>query len=132
VEDGFPPDSISTDFHMGNVNGPVVGMLNTMSKCMALGMSLEEVIERSTSVPARLIGRPDLGTLAPGSDADVAVFRLQRGRFGFAACGRARHWGAQRLECMLTIRSGRIVYDPTGMSMPEWREAPPAYWELRR
>jgi dihydroorotase len=132
VEQGFPPDTISTDFHMANVNGPVVGMLHTMSKCLAMGMPLREVIARSTAEPARLIGRPELGTLAVGAEADVAVLRHHRGRFGYADCGRARLVGEGKLECALTVRAGRIVYDPTGMSMPPWREAPPAYWAMPR
>jgi len=103
-----------------------------MSKLMALGMGLTEVISRSTSIPARVIGRPELGTLRSGSEADVAVFRLEQGRFGFTDCGRARAWGREKLDCVLTVRSGRVVYDPGGLSMPEWREAPPEYWEIRR
>ena len=55
-----------TDLHMGNVNGPVVGMLNTMSKFLSMGMPLAEVICRSTVDPAREIGRPELGTLSAG------------------------------------------------------------------
>jgi dihydroorotase len=130
LEQGFPPDTISTDFHMGNVNGPVVSMLQTMSKCLAMGMPLPEVIARSTAEPARLIGRRELGTLAVGTEADVAVFRLLEGEFGFADCGKARLTGRQKLECALTLRAGRVVYDPTGLTMPPWREAPPSYWDL--
>ena len=132
LADGFPPDTISTDLHTANLNGPVLSMATTMSKLMALGMGLTEVISRSTSIPARVIGRPELGTLRSGSEADVAVFRLEQGRFGFTDCGRARAWGREKLDCVLTVRSGRVVYDPGGLSMPEWREAPPEYWEIRR
>ena len=64
IRDGFPPDTISTDLHMGNINGPVVSMLNTMSKCLCMGMPLEEVIQRSTVLPAQLIGRTEFGTLS--------------------------------------------------------------------
>lgn len=128
LEQGFPPDTISTDFHMGNVNGPVVSMLRTMSKCLAMGMPLREVVERSTVAPARLVGHPELGTLSPGAEADVAVFRLESGRFGYADCGRARIEGSQDLQCALTVRAGRVVYDPSGLAMPLWRDAPAAYW----
>ena len=127
---GFPPDSISTDLHMANINGPVVSMLNTMNKCLAVGMPLEEVIRRSTTVPARIIRRPELGTLTPNAEADLAVFRLHDGSFGFTDCGRARLMGSTRLECQLTLRAGQIVYDPTGLSMPDWEHAPAAYWTL--
>ena len=127
---GFTPDSLSTDLHMGNINGPVVSMLNTMSKFLSMGMPLVEVIQRSTTLPAQVINRPDLGTLSTGSDADLAVFRLEEGSFGFADCGKAKLTGKQRLECRLTVRAGKIVYDPSGLSMPEWEKAPAAYWEM--
>jgi dihydroorotase len=118
--DGFPPDSISTDLHMGNINGPVVSMVNTMSKYLSMGMTLAEVIQRSTVMPALVIRRPDLGTLSPGADADVAVFKKLQGSFGFADCGRTRMTGKHKLECQMTIRAGQIVYDPAGLSMPDW------------
>jgi dihydroorotase len=127
---GFPPDSISTDFHMGNVNGPVVSMLNTLSKYLSMGMPLQEVIYRSTVTPAREIGHPELGTLSPGAEADVAVLKELEGTFGFADCGRARMTGNRKLECLMTLRAGKIVFDPTGLSMPEWEQAPAPYWVL--
>ncbi len=130
VRGGFPPDSISTDLHMGNINGPVVSMLTTMSKLLSIGMPLQEVIMRSTVAPAREIGRPDLGTLSVGAEADIAVLEHLKGTFGYADCGRAKMTGAEKLACTMTIRAGKIVYDPTGMSMPEWENAPEGYWQM--
>jgi dihydroorotase len=127
---GFAPDSISTDLHMGNINGPVVSMIQTMSKCLCMGMPLQEVIFRSTVTPAREIGHPELGTLSIGAEADVAVLRRLEGRFDYADCGRAKMIGDSKLEPALTIRAGKIVYDPTGLSMPEWEQAPAPYWEI--
>jgi dihydroorotase len=123
-KDGFPPDTISTDLHMANIHGPVISMLHTMSKFLSIGMPLGEVILRSTSLPAQIIHRPELGTLSPGSEADVAVFQAQEGDFSFTDCGRTRLAGKKRLECQLTLRAGEIVYDPTGLSMPDWEHAP--------
>jgi dihydroorotase len=130
LADGFPPDSISTDLHMANVNGPVISMLNTMSKYLAMGMPLQDVIMRSTVAPAREVGRPDLGTLSAGAEADVAVFKLLKGTFGFTDCGRARIRAGEKLECAMTLRAGKVLYDPTGLTMPEWEQAPEAYWRL--
>ena len=130
LRDGFPPDSISTDLHMGNINGPVVSMIQTMSKCHCMGMPLQEVIYRSTVTPAREIGHPELGTLSTGAEADVAILRRLEGRHDYADCGRAKFVGDSKLECALTIRAGKIVYDPTGLSMPEWENAPAPYWEI--
>lgn len=124
IEHGFLPDTISTDLHTGNVSGPVVDMLTTMSKVLNMGLPLADVVARSTAAPARVIGHPELGTLSPGAEADVAVLRVQEGSFGFADCGKTRLDGRQRLECALTVRGGKIIYDPGGLSMPGWREAP--------
>jgi dihydroorotase len=130
MEGGFGPDSISTDLHISNANGPVLDMLTTMSKILNLGMPLEEVVYRSTVTPAREIGRPELGTLTVGAEADVAVLRVLEGTFGFVDCGRARLTGRRKLECALTLRAGKIVYNPNGLTLPEWPDAPPAYWKL--
>jgi len=129
-KDGFPPDTISTDLHMANINGPVVSMLNTMSKYLSMGMPLAELIWRSTSLPAALIRHPELGSLSVGVEADVAVLRRLQGIFGFADCGKAKMVGNHKLECVLTLRAGQIVFDPTGLSMPEWEKAPASYWKL--
>ena len=130
LKNGFVPDSISTDLHMGNINGPVVSMLNTMSKYLSMGMPLQEVIMRSTVTPAQEVGHPELGTLSVGSEADVAVLKHLEGTFGFTDCGRAKFTGKKKLECAMTVRAGKIVYDPTGVSMPEWENAPAPYWEI--
>jgi len=132
MQNGFSPDSISTDLHIGNVNGPVVDMLTTMSKLLNIGMPLEEVIYRSTVTPAREIGHPELGTLTVGAEADLAMLRLDEGQFGFTDCGNARYLGTRKLTCQLTLRAGKAVYDPFGMTMPEWTQAPPAYWTIRQ
>ena len=130
LKGGFLPDSISTDLHTGSINGPVVSMINTMSKCLSMGIPLQDVITRSTTAPAQEIGHPELGTLSIGSEADIAVLRHLKGTFGFADCGKAKMTGKEKLECVMTVRAGKIVYDPTGLSMPEWENAPESYWEM--
>ena len=127
---GFSPDSISTDLHIGNVNGAVIDMLTTMSKMLALGMPLTEVVYRSTATPAAEIGRPELGTLTEGAEADVALLRLERGDFAFTDCGRAKLRSDAKLSCAMTLRAGEIVYDPEGLGMPLWQDAPADYWRL--
>lgn len=129
---GFGPDSISTDLHIGNVNGPVFDMITTMSKFLSMGMPLDEVIYRSTVTPAREIGHPELGTLSEGAEADIAVLRLDEGQFGYWDCGRAKYTGGKKLTAQLTIRAGEIVYDAEGRSMPAWEDAPPEYWVVRQ
>lgn len=130
MDGGFHPDSISTDLHIGNVNGAVLDMITTMSKFLNMGMSLEDVIYRSTVTPAQEIGHPELGTLSQNAEADIALLQLESGNFGFTDCGKAKIMGNQRLNCQMTIRAGEIVYDPQGLSMPYWENAPETYWQL--
>ena len=128
---GFAPDSISTDIHIGNVNGVVHDMLTTMSKLLCMGMPLTEVIFRSTVTPAREIGHPELGHLSIGAEADIAVLQLLEGQFGYVDCGWARLLGDRKLSCEMTLRAGEIVYDVNGRATPLWEEAPASYWEIR-
>ncbi len=130
VKQGFIPDSISTDLHTGNINGPVVSMITTLSKFLAMGVPLEDVIRRSTLNPAREIRRPELGTLTVGRDADIAVVELRTGRFGYTDCGQAKMIGSVKLVNRLTVRAGRIIYDPTGLSRVEWEKAPKRYFTV--
>jgi len=132
IADRFPPDSISTDLHMGNINGHVHSMLDTMSKCLAMGMSLQEVIYRSTVTPARAIHRPQLGSLTPGSEADIAILGVLEGNFYYRDCGWACIEAQHRLECAITLRAGEVVWDRHGMTCPHLQEIPEeeAYWHL--
>ena len=124
---GFVPDSISTDLHRGSMNAGMKDMLNVMSKFLALGMSLEDVILRSTWNPAREIQHEELGNLSAGSPADVAVLRLERGRFGFLDQSNARLDGTQKLVSELTLREGKVVYDLNGITRESWDKLPPDY-----
>jgi dihydroorotase len=128
IQNGFPPDSISTDLHTGNVHGVVVDMQTTMNKILNAGMSLTDVIQCSTIHPAVEIGHPEVGHLSVGAGADVAVFKLHMGQFSFIDCGRAKLTGDRKLECALTVRDGEIVYDIGGLASPEWTDAPAPYW----
>ena len=94
-----------------------------MSKFLNMGMTLEEVIKRSTVNPAREIQRTELGTLSVGVCADVAVLGRRKGEFGFVDGGRARMRGEYRLECQMTIRAGEVLWDPNGLSWPDWESA---------
>jgi dihydroorotase len=110
IKTGFLPNSISSDLHTGSMNTAMKDMPNIMSLFMAMGMDLKSVIKASTWNPAQEIQRPELGSLSVGSDADVAVFTLREGKFGFYARD-GKITGTKRLECELTIRAGNIAYD---------------------
>lgn len=120
IKQGFKPDVISTDLHADSMNGGMKDMANVMSKFLNIGLTLEEVIEKSTASPARVINRPDLGNLSIGSEADVAVFSLKKGEFGFTDVRRNTLKGTQKLDAELTIRAGKIVWDLNGVSGPIW------------
>jgi len=128
VKQGFIPDSFSTDLHTGNINGAVVNLITTMSKFLAMGVPLEDVIRRATVNPAQEIHRPELGTLSVGREADIAVLELRKGRFGYTDCGNARMVGNVMLVNRMTVRAGRIVYDPGGISRVDWEKAPRQYF----
>src|SRR5262249_49054836 len=96
-------------------------MLNVMDKFLAMGMSLDDVVRLSTWNPAREIKQDGIGHLSVGAGADVAVFRLERGSFGFVDSFGARMKGSERLTCELTLREGKVVYDLNGLSQPDWR-----------
>jgi len=115
-QQGFSPNVISTDLHDESMNSAMKDMENVMSKFLAIGMSVQDVILRSTWNPANVIQRPDLGNLSVGSDADIAVFNLRKGDFGFMDVRRTTIKGTQKLEAELTIRAGRIVWDLNGIS----------------
>jgi dihydroorotase len=126
VKQGFIPDSMSTDLHMGDFT--VLSMTEVMSKFLAMGVPLEDLIRRSTVNPAREIRRPELGTLSVGREADVAVLELLHGRFGYIDDGYTRMDGNVKVVARMTIRAGRILFDPSGLSMVEWEKAPKQYF----
>jgi len=122
VEQGFGPDTVSTDLHAESMAIQQSTMPNVMSKLMLLGMSLEDVLVRSTVNPAKAIGRyPELGTLGVGRGADIAVLEQQTGVFAYKDSWPAKRLGTKRLECVMTIRAGKIVYErgPRAASDPD-------------
>ena len=120
IQQGFIPDSISSDLHITSMNGGMKDMANLMSKFLNMGMGLDDVVLRSTWNPAREIHREDLGHLSPGAPADVAVLRLEKGNFGFTDVNGARLRGTQKLVCELTVRDGLVVWDLNGISRDDW------------
>jgi dihydroorotase len=127
LREGFLPDSISTDLHIASMNTGMKDMLNVMSKFLAAGLPLEEVVRRATWNPAREIRHEELGHLSPGAPADVAVLRIEDGAFGFVDSFGGRLAGSQKLVCEMTLRDGRVVYDLNGLARPDWNTLPHDY-----
>jgi dihydroorotase len=132
VKQGFVPDSISTDLHITSMNAGMKDMANVMSKFLNLGMSVDDVVVRSTWNPAREIKREDLGNLSVGSVADIAVLRLLKGDFGFIDVSGARMSGNQKLICELTVKGGKVVYDLNGLASDDWQKVTASGGERRR
>ena len=127
TEQGFYPDSISTDLHTGSMNAGMMDLPTTMSKFLAMGMPLKEVILRATWNPAQIIQRPELGHLSEGAVADIAVWRLLEGEFGYRDAHDGRLTGRQRLLCEMTLREGRIVWDWNSRTATDYRRLGPTY-----
>jgi dihydroorotase len=111
IKAGFLPDLMGTDLHTGSMNGSMKDQLNVLSIHLAMGMNLQSVIERSTWRPAQAIKRTELGHLSEGAIADIAILSMRQGKFGFRDIAMNRQEGTQKLECEMTIKGGRIMYD---------------------
>lgn len=111
---GVYPDTISSDLHAHNVDGPVFDLPTTLSKFLNLGLPLPELVASVTSRAAGALGRAGaIGTLRPGAPADIAALRLETGRFSFHdSCGRVRQ-GDRRLVNILTVVGGEVLYAGT-------------------
>lgn len=113
---GFKPNTISTDIHTTSMNAGMKDMLNVMSKFLNMGMNVAEVIKASTWEPAKAIRHEELGNLSKGAVADIAILQVVKGRFGFIDAINSRLDGSQKLECQLTLRAGKVVYDLNGIA----------------
>jgi dihydroorotase len=124
VRQGFLPDVISTDMHYDSMNAGMKNMSNVMSMFLSLGLSFPDVILRSTWNPAKVINRTDLGHLSPGVDADIAVFTIKEGKFGYQDSYERKFNGTKKIETELTIRAGTIVWNQNGLGAKMWDTDP--------
>ena len=115
---GFFPDVISTDLHITSMNSAMKDQLTCMDKMMALGMDFKNVINASTWKPAQIIKRHELGHLTVGAEADIAILSIRTGKFGLFDTRGARIETDKKLECQMTVKAGRIVYDLNGIANP--------------
>jgi dihydroorotase len=131
LKQGFIPDTISADLFANTPCTTGINLANVMSKFLCLGVPLEDVIRRTTVNPAQVIKRPELGNLSVGSTADIAVFEMLQGKFGYLGTGGGKMVGDRKLQCVLTLVGGEVVYDhPYGLSQPLWQDIPKdsRYW----
>ncbi|MBT3604355.1 MAG: amidohydrolase/deacetylase family metallohydrolase [Candidatus Latescibacteria bacterium] len=127
IEQGFYPDSISTDLHTLNMNENMMDMVSVMSKFLILGMPLEEIIRESTINPAREIGHEELGHLSVGAVADVAGLKITEGDFGYTDVADGLLRGKERITCELTLQDGDVKWDWNGRVGVDWQKLPAFY-----
>lgn len=117
----FLPDVISTDLHLRSWMEGMKDINNVMSKFLIHGVPLDEVIRKTTVEAAKAIRRTELGTLTVGAEADVAVLRVEKGKFGYLDNRKQRVMGDQRLTTEMTVRAGKVVYDLNGLASDDWK-----------
>jgi dihydroorotase len=113
LEAHFYPDTLSTDLHRYSVGEPLhVSLPVVMSKFLCLGMSLQDVVLKTTLAPARALGwENEIGTLHPGSRADVLQFKEVRGDFEFTDCRLRKRKGSRMIKPLLVLKDG-FSYQP--------------------
>ena len=102
-------------------------MPETMSKLMALGMELPDIVKRSTWDPAVAIGHTELGNLGQTQPADIAILNIVEGEFGLVDNGTANrvYKADKRIVCEMTVKNGQVVWDKNGLSRDDWSASPP-------
>ncbi len=127
IEQGFPPDTVSTDMHTSSILVNQGTMPETMTKLMALGMDLPDIITRSTWIPAQTIGHPELGNIGQTAFADIAVLEVAEGDFGLTdnGSGSRAFRTNKRIVCQMTIKDGQVVWDKNARSRDDWTSTPP-------
>ncbi len=125
---GFVPDSISTDLHGLCVNGAVFDLATTLSKIKACSaLSWAELFALASSSPAQYLHKPNLGHAGVGAEADLAVWQIRKGVFGFADSGGGAVTGDEKLECEMTFKAGELVWDLNARSAQPYEGLPQLY-----
>jgi dihydroorotase len=125
LKQGLLPDTISTGMDKESLLLPRATMSNVISKFLAMGLTMEQIIQRTTIGPAKAIRRPDLGSIEVGGVADLAVLEVRPGAFSYLDAGHAKITGSKEVRCVLTVRNGVVVWDSEGLSLTHWRDAGP-------
>jgi dihydroorotase len=144
LAEGYRPDTISTDLHQMSLHGPAVlssdvdaspiirvagdgqpqfDLPTCMSKFLALGMTLADVVRAATVRPAEVVGLAEsIGTLRPGAAADIALFALEEGSYMFHDVYGGTRQGRLQLRNRLTLVGGRQLEPRPHPPPPPWVE----------
>ena len=108
LQQNFLPDTIGTDLGGLSINGPVYDLVTELSKFLAIGMSLDQVIERVTLRPTHMFNfGVEIGTLRPGTVADITILDVREGAFVFGDSTGKKRTGKQKLQSVAAIRAGK-------------------------
>jgi dihydroorotase len=108
LQQNFLPDTIGTDLGGLSINGPVYDLVTELSKFLAIGMSLDQVIERVTLRPTHMFSfGVEIGTLRPGTAADITILDVREGAFVFGDSTGKKRTGKQKLQSVAAIRAGK-------------------------
>jgi dihydroorotase len=116
LDQGFLPDTISTDLTFTSATkGPVWDLPTTMSKLLHFGMKLDDIVERATAAPARILGyEGTVGTLRPGANADIALIERRNGNVDLTDSDGITVTAKERLITRMTLKDGRVWYERPG------------------
>jgi dihydroorotase len=118
LDQGLHPDGVSTDGHRGNRAGPVYDLPTTMAKLIALGFSLNQVVEMATVNAAKLLGRSDeLGFIRVGSPANISVLRVEEREWKAVDSQKGTIQARQALVPVYTIQN-ETIYEPLPIDRP--------------
>ncbi len=115
MSQGIEPNTISSDLHRYNTEGPVFDLATTASKFLHLGMPLERVISKVTNVPAEFLGLAGAaGTLRPGAFGDVVVLDEEEGEFQLEDTVGVKEVGRRMLRPVCVLKGGKVIVDNLG------------------
>jgi dihydroorotase len=115
MEQGFLPDVISSDVHTLCIDGPAYDLLVTLSKFLAMGMPLGDLVERATLRPARAVRRSELGVLQSGGLGDATVLAIEEGEYTYLDCTGEKMISDRRLVCKGCVVAGAFLpVEPRG------------------
>ncbi|MFC1939676.1 amidohydrolase/deacetylase family metallohydrolase [Chloroflexota bacterium] len=110
VEQGILPTTLSTDVSIISLKHPVYGMTVTMTKFMALGLDLKQIVEMSTTNPARALGEEKrIGSLKPGMEADVSILELLSGKWKLEDSEQQTIEVDRLIAPSLTVKAGQVI-----------------------
>lgn len=128
IKSGHIPFTISSDLYTNNIMGPVFSLLEVMNKFLNIGLTLEDVLQKVTLAPAKLLGKEELGVIKEGGIADITFLKKREEKCSFVDGGYAKLDGYYRLECRATMKDGEFVFNPNGYGCVAWENAPEEYW----